>query len=229
MKNYSFILLSGGIGTRMMSNRPKQFIEILGTPIIQYSLQSIKNIRSIKELIINYPPGEKNNIKSIVKSSGLSCNIIYVKAGISRQESVYKMIKKANYKNIIIHEAARPIVNQNTFINLIDSKFKNCGYMSEIPFTVVPVDTKNYTVAGNLERDSLRNVLLPQKFVLKDLLKAHTKASKDDSKYTEDSTLFICNTDEKFYFIDAADSNIKITHPSDLPIVENILLGKNNE
>lgn len=229
MKNYSFILLSGGVGTRMTSGRPKQFIEILGVPIIQYSLQAIKNIKCIKELVINYPIGEKKNIQAVVKSSGLSCHVIYVKAGKSRQESVYKMTKKANCKNIIIHESARPVVNQNTFTNLINSKFKNCGYMSKIPFTVVPVNTKDCTVVGNLERDNLRNVLLPQKFVLKDLLKAHTKALKSDTKYTEDSTLFICNTNEKFYFIDSDDSNIKITHPNDLQIVESILLGKNNE
>jgi 2-C-methyl-D-erythritol 4-phosphate cytidylyltransferase len=229
MKKYSFILLSGGVGTRMMSIKPKQFIEINGVPIIQYSLQAIKNIQNIKEVIINYPIGEKSNVKSIVKSSGISCKVIYVKAGSTRQESVYKMIKKANYKNIIIHEAARPIVNESTFTNLIDSNFKNCGYMSKIPFTVVPVDNETSTVIGNLQRDSLRNVLLPQKFVLKDLLKAHIKASKNNEKYTEDSTLFIRNTDEKFYFIDADDRNIKITHPHDLRIVENILLSKNHE
>lgn len=229
MEKFSFILLSGGIGSRMMSKKPKQLINVLGIPIIQYSLQAIKDIRNIKELIINYPVGQKNSIKSIIKSSGLTCEIKYVKAGKTRQESVYKAIKKASFKNVIIHESARPIVNKNTFVNLMDSEFKNCGYMSKIPFTVVPVNNEESSVVGSLDRNKLRNVLLPQKFVLKDLLDAHKKASKQDIEYTEDATLLICNTDRKFNFIDADDTNIKVTYPKDLHIVEHILSGNYHE
>ena len=48
MQNYSLILLSGGIGSRMNSKMPKQFLEIKGNPIIYYSLMAIKNNEFIK-------------------------------------------------------------------------------------------------------------------------------------------------------------------------------------
>ena len=145
MKEYSLILLSGGIGSRIGMGKPKQYINLNGIPMILYSLMAIKEIKEIKEIIVNYPKGEKKSLEKFIKLSAIDKRIIYVKAGKTRQESVYKMIKKAACENTIIHESARPLVARNTFSNLIDSEFKNCGYMHEIPFTVAPVNQKTKT------------------------------------------------------------------------------------
>jgi len=226
---YSFILLSGGIGSRINIGKPKQYVNLNGTPMIIYSLMAIKDIENIKEVIINYPKGEKKNLEKLIKLSGIKQKIQYIKAGETRQESVHKMIKKASYEELIIHEAARPIVNKNTFLDLINSKYKNCGYMHEIPFTVAPVDLNTRLVTGSLERDNLRNVLLPQKFQTKNLKKAHSNATKNKKSFTEDACLLV-DSGYKFHFIDGSDTNIKVTYKSDLILAENILSTNfNNE
>ncbi len=227
--SYSFLLLSGGVGSRINIGKPKQYINLNGTPMIIYSLMALKNIKDIKELIVNYPKGEKKNLKKLIKLSGINKKIIFVQAGDTRQESVYKMLKKASCNHVIIHEAARPIVDKNTFVHLINSKFKNCGYMHEIPFTVAPVDPKTKLVTGFLERSNLRNVLLPQKFETKLLKKAHKNSKRNKKIFTEDACLFVDNG-YKFHFIDGSDTNIKVTYKSDLILAENILSTNfNNE
>jgi len=227
--SYSFLLLSGGVGSRINIGKPKQYINLNGTPMIIYSLMAIKEIKEIKELIINYPKGEKKNLKKFIKLSGIDKKITFVKAGETRQESVNKMLKKVNYNNLIIHEAARPLVNKNTFLNLINAKFKNCGYMHEIPFTVAPVNPDTRLVTGSLKRDNLRNVLLPQKFQTQPLKKAHKKSIKNNKIFTEDACLFVENG-YKFHFIDGSDTNIKVTYRSDLILAESILSTSfNNE
>ncbi|QOG11269.1 IspD/TarI family cytidylyltransferase [Arcobacter sp. FWKO B] len=228
MSYYSLILLSGGIGSRMNSTIPKQLIELKGNSIILYSLMAVKANVLIKEIIINYPKGMKSQIKALVKISGIDKKIVYVEAGLTRQESVYNMLKKATYSNVIIHESARPLVDAETFYNLISSEYENCGYMIEIPFTVLEVDTQTKQVVGSFNRDKLRNVLLPQKFNTKKLLEAHELAIQANLNYTEDASLLIENSTIKFHFLEGSNNNIKITYPSDLVFAEAFLDIKNS-
>ncbi len=228
MKKYSLLLLSGGTGSRINIGKPKQYAELHGIPMIMYSIMAIKDIEEITELVVNYPKNEKKTLKKLIKLSSFDKKVIYVKAGNTRQESVFAMLKRIKTENVIIHEAARPIVDKSTFKNLMKSKYENCGYMHEIPFTVAPVDPKSKTVTGSLDRDKLRNVLLPQKFNTQKLKKAHKKALKENRVFTEDACLFV-DSNEVFNFIDGSDKNIKVTYRSDLMQAESFLDSKYND
>lgn len=228
MKTYSLLLLSGGIGSRINIGKPKQFIQLNGIPMIVYSLLAIKDIDSICEVIINYPKKEKKQLNKFIKLSGISKKIKLVSAGKTRQSSVYKMLKKATSKHVIIHESARPLVSKKSFRILINEKNKNCGYMNEIPFTIIPVDNSKKIVTGSVNRDDFKNVQLPQKFNTKKLKKAHKIAHSKNLVFTEDSGLFV-NNKEKFYFIDGDDRNIKITYKNDLIVAERLLKIDNDE
>jgi len=183
IKKFSLILLAGGIGKRVNIGKPKQYKELHGIPMIVYSLLAIKDIDEIDEVIINYPPGEQKNIENFVILGSINKKIKYIQAGDSRQESVNLMISLVSNQNILIHEAARPIVNKDTFLTLIYNKYENCGYMNEISFTVAPVDKKLKIVTGSIDRDTLRNVQLPQKFRTDLLLDAHKQAKKDNQYF----------------------------------------------
>ena len=41
------IILAGGIGSRLGSDRPKQFVEVLGKPVLAYTLEKFQNHREI--------------------------------------------------------------------------------------------------------------------------------------------------------------------------------------
>jgi len=65
---------------------------------------------------------------------------------------------------VIIHESARPLVTAADFHRIIAHEHRDVSYMLDIPFTVAPVEPATKKVTGYLERDTLRNVQLPQKF-----------------------------------------------------------------
>jgi len=63
---FSLALLNGGIGTRVAAGRPKQFIVINGIPILVYSLVAADGVDSISQIVLNYPPGWRDDVEKIV-------------------------------------------------------------------------------------------------------------------------------------------------------------------
>jgi 2-C-methyl-D-erythritol 4-phosphate cytidylyltransferase len=219
---YSLLLLSGGTGTRTNLSIPKQYVELNGVPMIIYTLQAIKDISEISEIIINYPEKGKRQLEDIIKISGLGEKIKTTSAGATRQESVYKMILASENEKIIIHEAARPLITKTDFKYLIDSEHSNCGYFLDIPFTVAPIDRTLHKVTGSIKRENIKNVQLPQKFLKSELKKAHEAAILNSLQYTEDSTLFVDHGFD-FHILNGNSKNIKVTTPEDIFIAEHLI------
>lgn len=226
--SYSLLLLNGGVGSRVKSNEPKQLIKINGVPMIVYSLVSACAVDEFDEIIVNYPVGYKDTIKDIVSDYSISKKVVFVEAGQTRQESVCKMLSHCKNNSIILHESARPLVTKEQFQKLINSEHANVGLMTKIPFTVAPVDPKNKKVTGNLDREMLRNVQLPQKFSLADLKNAHEWAMTSEKQYTEDATL-CADYGLDVFFLEGSESNIKVTNPNDIRIAGFLLGDKESE
>ena len=89
---FSLALLNGGVGTRVAAGRPKQFIVVNGIPILVYSLVAADGVDSISQIVLNYPPGWRQDVEKIVTDYAIKTPITYVEAGSSRHESVSRMM-----------------------------------------------------------------------------------------------------------------------------------------
>jgi 2-C-methyl-D-erythritol 4-phosphate cytidylyltransferase len=133
------------------------------------------------------------------------------------------MLAHIDNDHVIIHETARPLVTTRDFERIIADEHPDVSYMLEIPFTVAPVDPATRRVSGYLERDTLRNVQLPQKFRKSTLLAAHAYAATEGITFTEDATLCaVAGFDVRF--LDGSDRNLKVTTPADV-LIAGYLLG----
>ena len=219
---FSLVLLSGGTGTRMKEHVPKQYLFLAGKPVIVHILEYINKVNEIEEVIICANPIFFDLINDYLKNYNLKVDKFkIVKSGETRQETVYNGVLKAENENIILHEAARPFVQETTFVNLIREAEETATYGVAIPFTVLKGCD---TITGILNRDELINIQLPQKFKRNDLMKAFTKAFTESKKFTEEASMI------KYYFADkfikvleGSQYNLKITYPLDLKFGEIIL------
>jgi 2-C-methyl-D-erythritol 4-phosphate cytidylyltransferase len=225
---YTLVLLNGGSGRRMGAPQPKQFLKVNGLPILVYSLVAADAVEEIDQIVLNYPEGWQDEVEKIVHDYAIRTRVDYVAAGETRQESVARALDVATNPDVVIHEAARPLVRSADFTRLIRSPERNVSYMIPIPFTVAPVDPGNRTVTGYLERDRLRNVQLPQKFSLADLRKGHEYARANAAQFTEDATL-VAVAGSPVHFIDGADTNIKVTTPTDIHLAVSLLHGTTDD
>ncbi|WP_026907627.1 IspD/TarI family cytidylyltransferase [Paucisalibacillus globulus] len=219
MSQYSFILLSGGIGKRMQLNIPKQFLLLSGKPIFIHVLEKIDTIDEIKEVLIPCPPDFLEKTLEIINEYGFSKPIYCITGGRSRQESVYKGLKEASFENVIVHEAVRPFVSKEDFKELINAKSESAIYGLDIPFTVLK---GGEVVEENLERDKLVNVQLPHKYNRDKLLYAHECAREDGLEFTEDASLYFHYYKSDIVILKGSEYNIKITKPIDRKIAETI-------
>lgn len=222
---YSLVLLNGGVGSRVAAGQPKQFVKVNGIPILVYSLIAADAVEEITQIVLNYPPDWRDAVEEIVTAYAIETPVTYVEAGTSRHASVSAGIAAVTNSQVIIHEAARPLVTSGDFRALIASEHSNVGLMQEISFTVAPVDPASHRVTGSLERARLRNVQLPQKFNLADLRDAHAYAQREGVVFTEDATL-LAVAGKDVYFIPGSDRNLKVTTPTDVRLATFLLQGE---
>jgi 2-C-methyl-D-erythritol 4-phosphate cytidylyltransferase len=219
---YSLALLNGGVGARVAAGRPKQFIVVKGIPILVYTLVAADSVDTISQIILNYPDGWREDVEKIVNDYAIKTPITYVPAGRTRHESVASMLPYVENENVIIHETARPLITSADFERIIAHEHPDVSYMLEIPFTVAPVDPASKKIIGSLERDTLRNVQLPQKFRKATLVAAHEYAAREGVVFTEDATLCaVAGFDVRF--IEGNDRNLKVTTPVDVHIAGYLL------
>lgn len=246
---YSCLYLSGGIGKRTNSKIPKQFLKVLKKPILIYPLEVILNIDEIYELIITTPvkyfdltiktlekyeliikndenikENEFKNLGLIIKSKTLyginNKKIIIINGGETRQYSVLNGLLFCSHNHLLLHESSRPVVSEIDFKNLIYEKNENVTYGLEIPFTVLK--TRGGFINEILDRNSLINIQLPQKFNKNQLLKAHINAYRDKKAFTDDSSLLFYYGG-KIKVLKGKPENIKITYKNDINMIKGFL------
>jgi D-ribitol-5-phosphate cytidylyltransferase len=217
VKKFSCIYLSGGTGTRMKLDIPKQFLSVGGKPILVHVLERIDNIEEVEEIIIPSPRDYIEKTEDIIRNYGFSTEINVIDGGRTRQESVYKGLQIVKTENVIIHEAVRPFVTKNDFIELINTKDEAAFFGIDIPFTVL--EGRSY-IEKILKRDRLINVQLPQRFPTEKLIVAHENAIANGLNYTEDASLYFDYYKTNIRVLKGNEYNLKITKPIDRKLAE---------
>lgn len=220
----SLILLNGGIGTRVGADKPKQLIRINGIPIFIYALRVADQIEEISQVILNCPAGWEDEMKGLTQKYAIQTPLFFVEAGKTRHESVALMVKHAQTKHVLVHEAARPQATVEDFITLIQHPEDNVSLTRPIPFTVLQKEAGTDKIGGVLDREQLLNIQLPQKFSTATLQAAHAAAASAGEVFTEDAAL-VHESGADVYFIDGAEQNFKVTTLQDVYMAEYIMGG----
>jgi len=191
--------------------------------MLVYSLIAASKVREIDEFVVNYPEGFKDATQEIIDSYFPDKNVKIVPCGETRHESTKLLLDAATNLNVIIHEAARPIIGANGFRELIKHEDSNVSYCLPIPFSMCEVDPQTMEMVRRVDRSTTMNIQLPQKFSKRDLLLAHEKATEMNVVFTEDAMLVreVGNTPVKFMV--GWEKNIKVTTREDFVFAESFL------
>lgn len=214
----SLIFLAGGKGTRMGGEIPKQFRFLLGKPLALYSLEIFASLSEIDEIIIVCESQFCPLLASIQKP------LHFASPGMRRQDSVYRGLMATSSRSdlICVHDSARPFVEKESIIHLLEQA-RICGAAAlAVPATnTIKQADRNQCVLRTLPREELWELQTPQAIRRSLFLKAYTHALQHKIEATDDLSL-IEALGEKTYLIKGSFRNFKITTPFDWVIAEKL-------
>jgi len=211
------IILAAGDSKRLGLSTPKPFVKINNKTLLEYSINTFQNFHEIKKIIITYNSKNKKYLNSL-----RSKNIIKVKGGKTRQESVFKALKrieKMNCKKIIIHDSARPNVDRTIVRNLLRQLRHNDAVIPIIKTNDATKREKKNIIFKNIQRESLRFAQTPQGFTYKKIYQKHKE--NINLSFDDDSALFT-EYGGKVTTINGSKKNLKITDKEDLEIFKSL-------
>jgi len=216
------IIAAAGKGNRMATDRPKQFLELLGIPIIFHTLKRFEQCASIDELVVVLPAEESAGFLSLAGKYGLRKLVRVVPGGSTRAESVKRglMSIRASTAHIVaVHDAVRPLVTVDDIEATIAAADKTGAAILTTRVTDTIKKIEGNSVVETLDRELLRRAVTPQCFKYEILRRAFAEADTSESLFTDESTL-VERMGCPIGFVDGSPLNIKITTPHDLLIAE---------
>jgi 2-C-methyl-D-erythritol 4-phosphate cytidylyltransferase len=207
------IILSGGIGTRMNIKNPKQYIELLGKEILEYSVNAFKNSKRLDDFYI-----VANNGKHVKERIESQYGIRTISAGISRNGSLKNALDfiHENVKDcekLFVNEAARPMITPE----IIDSYLKKLDEYDYVFSAAKITDSLSTIDHRYADRSQFYLVRSPEGYHFKDLY-----AYFDDSTETTYPG-HVLPADRRGYCDYEYKDNYKITYQEDLALVEYLL------
>ena len=203
----------------------KEFLTIGGEPILAMAIRPFLQVTGTGVLAVTYRDGDLEVVRNIV--SGLTelnsgIEVLFVKGGATRQESVFNALKaltkckKCNdIKIVSIHDGARPFVTSDLVKACLDAADVHGGACPciRITDTIVKVG-EDGLLCGRLSRDGICTVQTPQTFRFPDIYEAHL-AARSGKSYTDDTEIFM-DWGGKVAFVQGSSDNRKITYSTDL-------------
>jgi len=219
------IIAAAGAGTRMASDRPKQFLLLAGTPVIIHTLKVFEQCESINEVIVVVPAEESAGFLSLAAKFGLRKVTRVVPGGATRAESVKRglqAIRAATAEIVAVHDGVRPFVTVEEVDAVVAAAQTNGAAILVAPVTDTIKQVSDGRIMQTLDRGELRRALTPQCFRYELLRQAYQAADDTDPSVTDESVLV-----EKLGFpvsiVEGSPRNIKVTTAEDLVIAEAIL------
>lgn len=218
------IIVAAGSGTRFGAEKPKQFLEILGQPLIIYTLQKFESCAAIDEIILVLPATEIEHFGQIAKKYNLKKRAKTVAGGKTRATSVLNglnAIDEKSAKIVAVHDGARPLVAVEEITRTIE-KAKETGAACLVGFVTDTIkEVSDGKIVQTIDREKLRRALTPQCFRYEILKRAF--AQNKWSKIVTDECFLVEKLGIEVSIVEGNARNIKITTPEDIAIVENFL------
>ena len=216
------LIFAGGVGNRMGSETPKQFLEWNGKAIIIHTLNVFENHTNIDAIVIACKEEWIDYTEKLIRKEKFKKVVSIVPGGVTALDSQFLGLKEIKrlfpQENVavLIHDGVRPLVDAATIKRNIDSVWKNGNAITVTRAieTVIKID-EGGSVQEILDRDYCRMAKAPQSFRLNDIITTHEKAINEGKHNFIDSASMMVYYGHKLYTVMGEPENLKITTPSD--------------
>lgn len=230
------VIFAGGVGSRMHSkDRPKQFLELFGKPIIVHTIEHFQNNPEIDAVAVACVAPWIDTLQDLVERYKLTKVKQIVPGGSSGQLSIYNGLTAAKEiagkawetSIVLIHDGVRPLISPELLSrNIRDvERFGSSITSGIVKETIVEIDDEGNVVLVP-DRAHSRVAKAPQCFYLRDILSVHEQALSEGRTDYIDSCTIMQRYGYRLHMTDGPYENIKITTPDDFYTMRAILQVK---
>lgn len=234
MPKFFALIPAAGSGLRMEHKLPKQYLPLIGKPVIYHAIRTMCLSSKINSVFVVLA-SEDREWEKYDWSEFSNKLVIFNCGGETRAMSILNGLKEAseifpidNDDWVLVHDAARPCLSEGLLKRLLhELSYDEIGGLLATPITdTLKRSGANDRVKRTEPRKDLWQAQTPQMFRYKLLLDALSKpasvAMTDDASAVEALDL-----NPKLVLGDVC--NLKITYPQDLALAELILRAQKRE
>ena len=218
---YWAVVPAAGVGKRMNTDRPKQYLPLLDKTVIEHTLIRLLKADvftaiavAISEEDPYWPELEVSKHEKVITAAG----------GKERADSVLSALKAINtlasdHDWVLVHDAARPCITSTDIIHLIETlKNDELGGILALSSHDTLKSVQGDYIVDTLDRSHIWRALTPQMFRY-GLLKNALETTAGNSAITDEaSALELIGLQPKI--VEGRSDNIKITRPEDLALAQ---------
>lgn len=232
MSASAFIILAGGSGTRFRAEKPKQLAMLAGKTILQHTLENVASCDSVKQIILvsrGTIMDEAKKIAADIKHASIKI----VEGGANRLESTRAGLMAVDgpaATKVLLHDGVRPFVKHE----VINACYSGLDMYDAVDVVIPSADTlvevarEAEDIIGRIpKRETFRRGQTPQGFWLGKIRQVIDEVPDlSTATFTDDCGMYLAARPEaEIGLIDGDESNIKITHPIDLFMAEQLIMN----
>lgn len=218
------IIVSGGVGTRLKTDRPKPLVLVGGRPLFTYSVEVFEKSLIVDGIILVVPVDHIRDFEDAVTPCGFKKLNKIVIGGRTRCDSVFNGLQALDAKTeiVVVHDGARPLIRSQIVDEAIRQGRIHGAAVVGVPVkpTIKRINRQGMFVEKTLNRDELWEIQTPQVFRKDILWKAYAQRGIEDS--TDDAGL-VERLGLQVKVVRGDYENIKITTNEDLIVAEAFL------
>ena len=224
------VVLAGGIGTRMGNvERPKQFLELAGRPVIIQTVEKFIAQEAFEKVIVLCPQAWMGHTADLInKYVPDAKKAVVLQGGETRNETIMNAIRyieetgKLDDDTVIVtHDAVRPFLSHRIIEENILGAKEHDACDTVIPASDTIVESKDGMVISSIpDRTIMYQGQTPQSFKAKKLKEVYEGMTGEEKAILTDACKIMVMKGHDVYLVMGDVSNMKITHPADLRFAE---------
>lgn len=237
--NYA-IVLAAGVGQRMRNGGlPKQFLKLMGKPIIIYTLEKFEESREIDQVVVVCHGSYIDYMEELLRLYQIKKVTDIIVGGSDRQSSLRRGLNTIVENGgkpediVAVHDGVRPLVDLSTIQeNIRVARQFGCAItVHPVTETVVVTGAEEAGMADFKKRSDTYSMTAPQTFQLGRLMEAYEKVDQSGEGEIPllDAAMVYARAGGEVHLVKQQGANIKITTPEDYYFLKAMLELEENK
>jgi 2-C-methyl-D-erythritol 4-phosphate cytidylyltransferase len=226
----ALVVAAAGQGTRLESRLPKQYVPLLGIPMLQRTLATLSSCRYVDALAVVVSPQDVEYCQAEILSERIGKVVLVTGGGDKRPISVRNGLRAlaevGTWDLVGVHDGARPLVTCEEIGRAVDTLAADStldGVVLAIPsLDTVKIVGEDGLILETPDRRRLWRAQTPQIFRWQVLMDSYAQPEEALLGATDDAALIEAR-DGRVAVVQGSPENIKVTDRVDLRHAEHIL------